>query len=564
MVVVSNLLRLAEMAVTTFKTHDVVNQVPAFVGRNLFSSDPLLRAIAEPELSGASIAELELAGAFWGTPEAFEMARLANTRLPILKTHDSQGHVLDMVEYHPAYHALMRRSIEAGLASMIWESSGDDSNGRNLLRAARLFMTVQTESGHLCPVTMTNASLAAIHAAPDLFGKWAAKVVTRKYDHRFLPVEKKAGVMLGMGMTEKQGGTDVRSNATRAVRDSGELWRITGHKWFLSAPMCDAFLILAQTDVGLTCFLTPRFLPDGTVNEIRLQRLKDKLGNRSNASCEVEFQAAGGFLVGAEGRGIQSIIQMVTLTRLDCAVASAGLMRAALARAVHHARHRTAFQMKLIDKPLMSRTLADMSLDVAAASALALRLAIAYDRAGGDGNESAYARLMTPAVKYWVCKITPSLVYEAMECLGGNGYVEDADMPRIYREAPVNAIWEGSGNVMCLDVLRVIGNDPVVLDKVLEDLANDLGPSGPASTDVLQVAARACREDEGSARILTEQLAITAGAAALRRFAPGLVADAFLDTRLGGQWRATYGMLAGRYDAQRIVDSQFPPPDAGS
>jgi putative acyl-CoA dehydrogenase len=322
--------------------------------------------------------------------------------------------------------------------------------------------------------------------------------------------------------------------------------------------MCDAFLTLAQTEAGLTCFLMPRFLPDGSPNGLRLQRLKDKLGNRSNASSEVEFHRAFAQQVCEEGAGIRTIIQMVTLTRLDCALASAGLMRAALSRAVHHARHRIVFQKQLIEQPMMQRVLADMALDVAGATALVMRLADSYDKSASDPRQAAYARLMTPVVKYWICKIAPALTYEAMECLGGNGYVEENDLPRIFRESPVNAIWEGSGNVMCLDVLRVIASNAATLDDVLEGIGADLGTSGPVSVDVLRAAARACLSDQGSARILTEQLAMTAAAAALRKFAPGLIADAFLDTRLGGQWRATYGMLDGRYDVRGIIDNTVP------
>ncbi len=548
------------MALDAFSTHEVFNQVPAFAGRNLFAGDPLLVRIAASAIGDLSVDGFAPHGAFWGSAEAAELARLANLHTPTLRTHDPRGMRMDVVDYHPAYHALMRRSVEAGLAGSVWERESAEAKNRNLARALRFYMTTQTEPGHLCPITMTNASLAALAAEPDLFKIWAARVVARKYDHRFLPADRKTGITLGMGMTEKQGGTDVRSNTTSA-EPADDHWRITGHKWFLSAPMCDAFLTLAQTGSGLTCFLMPRFEPDGTPNGLRLQRLKDKLGNRSNASSEVEFHKAFGLRVGEEGQGVRTIIQMVTLTRLDCAISSAGLMRAALARAVHHCRHRTVFQKHLIDQPMMQRVLADMALDVAAATALVMRLADSYDRSAIDEGEAAFARLMTPVVKYWICKIAPALTYEAMECLGGNGYVEESEMPRIYRETPVNAIWEGSGNVMCLDVLRVIAKDPTALDAVLDEIGEDLGTSGPVSVDVLRAAARACLSDQGSARILTEQLAMTAAAAALKHFWPGRLADAFLDTRLGGQWRATYGMLDGRYDVRAMIDEAVPAPE---
>ncbi len=322
--------------------------------------------------------------------------------------------------------------------------------------------------------------------------------------------------------------------------------------------MCDAFLVLAQLPEGLSCFLMARFLPDGAVNGLRLQRLKDKLGNRSNASSEVEFHRAGAYLVGEAGRGVQTILEMVNLTRVDCVVASAALMRSAAAMAVHHTRNRHVFGAELIEQPLMTRTLADMTLDVAAATSLSFRLAHAYDRRDTDAAEAAYARLMTAAAKYWICKSAPALIYEAMECLGGNGYVEEADLARIYREAPVNAIWEGSGNVMCLDVLRVLEKEPEALDAVLDDVKDSLGETSLVSIDVLKAASRACMDDIGSARILTEQLALTAAAAAVRRYAPRTIADAFLHSRLGSQWRATYGMLDARFDARSIVDYAFP------
>ena len=541
-----------------FQTHEVTNQAPPFAGRNLYVSDPLLIGVLDSVLDPALEAALTRHGAFCGSNEATELARLANTQLPRLKTHDAQGRRLDTVEYHPAYHAFMRRSVEAGLHGSVWESDVAETGRRHQLRAARFFLTSQVECGHLCPITMTNASMAALSVSPELIDAWRPHIQARRYDHRFLPVDKKMSATIGMGMTEKQGGTDVRANSSRAEKSDDGLYRITGHKWFLSAPMCDAFLVLAQAPEGLSCFLMPRFLPDGSVNGLRLQRLKDKLGNRSNASSEVEFQNAGAFLVGETGRGVQTILEMVNLTRVDCVIASAGLMRFAAAAAVHHTRHRLVFGAELIEQPLMARTLADMALDVAAATSLAFRLARAYDKRGSDPAEAAYARLMTAAAKYWVCKSAPGLIYEAMECLGGNGYVEEADLARAYREAPVNAIWEGSGNVMCLDVLRVLERDPDALDAVLDDVKDALGETSLVSIDVLKAASRACMDDIGSARILTEQLALTAAAAALRRYAPRVIADAFLHSRLGSQWRTTYGMLDARFDARAILDYAYP------
>jgi putative acyl-CoA dehydrogenase len=451
----------------------------------------------------------------------------------------------------------MRRSMLAGLHCSTWDRGEEEAGLRHRARAVRLYMTAQTECGHLCPMVMTNAALASLRNAADLLGVWAPRILSRTYDRNFRPAEQKRGVTLGMGLTERQGGTDVRANTTRATPGDDGFYAITGHKWFLSAPMSDAFLVTAQVDKGPTCFLMPRVMPDGTPNAIRLERLKDKLGNRSNASAEVEFHGARAWRVGGEGRGLATILEMVTLTRLDCAVASAGLMRAGFAEAVHHARRRSAFGKTLVDQPLMLRVLSDMALDLAAAVALCLRLAEAFDMAEEQPAEAAYARLMTPAVKYWVCKTAPAFLFEAMECLGGNGYVEDSALPRLYREAPVNAIWEGSGNVMALDVVRAARADGV-LAHVAQTIASELGRGSKAAVDVLAAAASVAAEDEGSARILTEQLALTAAAAALRRDFPAVFADAFIETRLGRPWRATYGMLDGRFDGRALIDHIAP------
>ncbi len=543
----------------TGDTHAVFNQSPPYGGANLFEADPLLDSVASgfPDRVRADLSEL---GGFWGTHEAREFARLANRHPPELERYSAQGERIDQVNFHPAYHALMRRSVLAGLHCSAFDDAEDEAGLRHRARAMRLYMTAQTECGHLCPMTMTNAALATLQHAPDLMKTWGPGILSRSYDRNFRPIEEKRGVTIGMGMTEKQGGTDVRANTTRAEPEEGGLYRLTGHKWFFSAPMSDAFLVLAQAAEGLTCFLMPRFLPDGSVNAIRLERLKDKLGNRSNASAEVEFDAASAWRVGAEGRGIQTILDMVTLTRLDCAVASAGLMRGEFAEAVHHVRHRAAFGKALFEQPLMMRVLADMALDLVAALALSMRLAEAFDMAAEHPAEAAYARLMTPTIKYWVCKTAPAFLYEAMECLGGNGYVEESPLPRLYREAPVNAIWEGSGNVMALDVVRASKAEGV-LQHVITTIGGELGPGSKAALDVLLAAAGVAAEDEGSARILVEQLALTAAAAALRRdYAPAF-ADAYIETRLGRPWRSTYGQLDARFDARRIVEYVAPAVD---
>jgi putative acyl-CoA dehydrogenase len=537
---------------------DVMNQPPPLAGGNAWRGDPLLIQLAE-RFSEPVRKDLDGLGRFVLTQEAQDLARLANTDTPKLRTHDRQGKRIDLVEFHPAYHALMRRSVANGLHSSVWENGEAEIGRRHQVRAARFYLTAELETGHLCPITMTNASLAALMANPKIFREWAPRVTTRKYDQAQKPPVEKAGLTLGMGMTEKQGGTDVRANTTKAERaGSSGFYRLTGHKWFMSAPMSDAFLVLGQASEGLSCFLVPRILGDGSGNGFRFQRLKDKLGNRSNASSEVEFENAIGEMVGEPGHGIKTIMDMVTLTRLDCAVASAALMRAGLAEAVHHCRYRKVFGANLIDQPLMQRVLADMALDVAAATALSFRLARSFDEAAADRGEAAFARAMTPVVKYWVCKIAPPLLYEAMECLGGNGYVEEAPLARYYREAPVNAIWEGSGNVMALDVLRVVSRAPALFEEVLAGIDRDLGANGRGTISVLKAAMQVASTDEGSARILTEQLALAAAAAELKRLGAGRIADAFIETRLAGQWRNTYGMLDSRHDARMILDTLYP------
>ncbi len=539
-------------------THEVTNQTPPIAGSNAFQGDPMLLRLCG-DFNEKTLREYDLLGRFVRTQEAQDLARLANTHLPALKTHDRQGRRIDQVDFHPAYHALMRRSISAGLHSSIWESGQENNGRRHRARAIAFYLTAQLECGHLCPVTMTNASLAALMASPNVFKEWAPLILPRKYDPSHKAPRNKTGLTVGMGMTEKQGGTDLRTNTTRAERAGNGFYRITGHKWFMSAPMSDAFLVLAQTTDGLSCFLMPRILPDGTSNGMRFQRLKDKLGNRSNASSEVEFEGALGQPVGEIGHGVRTIMDMVTLTRLDCAIASAAIMRAGVAEAVHHARHRQAFGGPLIEQPLMQRVLADLALEVAGATALAFRLARSFDMAATDDMAAAYARVMTPVVKYWVTKIAPAVLAEAMECLGGNGYVEEGVLARHYREGPVNAIWEGSGNVMALDVMRVLKRSTAGMNAVINTIGEDLGQQGAGTMDVLRAAATVAASDEGSARILTEQLALAAAAAELHRLGTGPLADAFTETRLGGQWRTTYGMVDSRHDAAGIIDSLFPP-----
>jgi putative acyl-CoA dehydrogenase len=427
-----------------------------------------------------------------------------------------------------------------------------------VIRAAKFYIASQVESGHLCPITMTRASVAALAMQPDLLAKLMPVLSTRSYDPAFSPWRDKRGMTLGMGMTEKQGGTDVRSNMTRAVRD-GSAYRITGHKWFMSAPMCDAFLVLAQADEGLTCFFMPRFAPDGSVNAIQFQRLKDKLGNRSNASSEVEFVGAYAEAVGEEGKGIRTIIQMVQLTRQDCAIASAGLMRSGLAHALHHARHRSVFQKHLADQPLMQAVLSDMALHVEATVALVMRLCRAFDRTPHDQAQSAYMRLLTPAIKYWVCKSAPAFLYEAMECLGGNGYVEEGILARHYRESPVNAIWEGSGNVMCLDVLRALAREPDAAMAVLQGLAADT-TSLPGAAEAVAFIGKAFRrpDSERIARLAVEKLALLSATAALNAVSPRH-AELFAATRLGASHAGMYGAVElDTADVRALLERALP------
>jgi putative acyl-CoA dehydrogenase len=535
-----------------------LNQPKLWSGINAYRSDPLVVDLTG-ELHRAIREEYDQLGNYVTSPEAQELARMANESPPKLKTHGPRGERLDVVEFHPAWHALMRRSMQSGLHSSIWENIPEAKGREHKARATRFYLTSQLECGHLCPLTMTSASLAALMASPRVQKEWAPKILSRKYDSTNRPALQKNAVTIGMGMTEKQGGTDVRANRSTAERVGEGVYRLSGHKWFMSAPMSDGFIMLAKTAEGMGCFLVPRLLEDGSANGLQFQRLKDKIGNRSNASSEVEFTDAFGYLLGESGGGIRTILDMVTLTRLDCALASAGMMRASLAEAVHHTRGRSVFGKKLIDQPLMTRLLADMALDVAAATALAFRLADAFDRAGGNSADAAFARVMTPVVKYWNCKIAPALIYEAMECIGGNGYVEERPIARHYREAPVNAIWEGSGNVMALDVLRVLSRGRDLFDMVLAGFERDLGSAGKKTVEVLRAAMALCETDEGAARLLVEQLALAAAASELFRLGAGKIADAFLETRLAGGWRSTYGMLDARFDARYIVDLLYPP-----
>lgn len=549
---------------------DNANQPPALEDFNLFTSDSALGEAVAREGGAAAINELRAFGLAAGSAEAFEHGRLANENPPRLRTHNRHGDRVDQIEFHPSYHALMEMSMREGLHCSAWtQKSGSAPGprpGGHVIRAAGLYMAAQTEAGHCCPLTMTNAGVAAILFEPALAREWLPKIKERSYDPHFAALDRKSSATLGMALTERQGGTDLKAIATRAVPAGvpgpGSEYILTGQKWFMSAPMSDAFIVLAQAPSGLSCFLVPRVLPGGTVNGLHLARLKDKLGNRSNATAEAELAGCHGWLIGEEGRGIQTIIGMIIYTRLDCAISSTGLMRLALAHAVHHAEHRMISGKPLVREPLMAQVLADMTLDVEAATALSFRLARSFDIAS-DARASAWRRLMTPVTKYWICKTGPRLAAEAMECLGGNGYVEEAPLARIYRELPVNSIWEGSGNVMALDVLRVLQREPDVAERVMEELAQaTLGdPILDAAHAHLETLLQEPRLLDSRARMLVEWLALLAAGCILRAHAPSATADAFISTRLTPNGtRQTYGQGLERADTGTIIRRASPNP----
>lgn len=522
-----------------------MNQTPPYVDVDLFTSDfPLQEAVAVngAEREGGALSAF---GRRWGAADMFERARLANRTPPILDG--------DIVGFDPAYHHFMSESMQAGLHCRTWTPEGQPAPAPSeVTRASRFYMVAQVENGHMCPITMTRASVAALRATPGLLNLLLPKILARDYDASFRPWTEKSAITLGMGMTEKQGGTDVRANTTQAVRTS-DGYSITGHKWFMSAPMCDGFIVLAQAPGGLSSFFMPRFRPDGRINGLHFQGLKDKLGNRSNASSEVEFRNAYALILGEEGKGIRTILQMVQLTRLDCATSSAGMMRMALVQALHHTRHRSVFQKKLVDQPMMRSVLADMALHMEGAIAAIFRLCRSFDLASADEQEAARARLLTPAIKYWICKTAPAFVYEAMECLGGNGYVEDSVLPRLYREAPVNAIWEGSGNVMGLDVLRAARKQDETR-AIVESLVSEAGdvPDVPdIARSIMTILSGS--NAEANARTAVEQFALLAAAAALNKSAPD-IAEKFMRMRMGHYRNRTYGACDIAGVASRLLD----------
>jgi putative acyl-CoA dehydrogenase len=537
--------------------HSSANQSPPFEGRNLFTIDAALHAAVEHSEALFAMPALTRWGEVMGSAETYGLADAANRNPPQLRTHDRQGERIDDITFHPAWHTLMQRSMEAGEHCAPWR---ERRRGAQVARAAMYYLHAQVENGTQCPLTMTYASLPVLerHAGslPPFVEALRRAITNTAYDPRPLPVEAKHSALIGMGMTERQGGSDVRANATRAEHHVDDTWRIHGHKWFFSAPQCDAHLVLAQSGQGLGCFLMPRLAPDGTRNRIRVNRLKDKLGNRSNASAEVEFDGAVAFALGAPDRGVATILEMVQYTRLDCVIGSAGIMRAAVAWAIHHARHRRTFGRALVDHPLMTNVLADLAIEGETALLLAMFLARAVEHDADPALRSA-ARVVTPAAKYWVCKRAIATVAEAMEVLGGNGYIEETPLARFYREAPVNSIWEGSGNIVCLDVVRAIRHVPDAAEALLACLARARGSDRrfDAACDRLQLMLENVGDEQASARRIAQAIALAVAGAEIIQVAPNAIVDAFLGSRLGadGFTGAAFGNLPASCDAPSIV-----------
>ncbi len=543
----------------SFSNHEVANQPPPLADYNLFEADTTLREAVRREGAEWAAPRITAVGAYAGSAHAQELGRLANDNGPRLKTHDRFGNRVDEAEFHPAWHELLGVAVEHELHSSPWK---DPRPGAHVARGAAFMCMSQAEAGIGCPISMTYSVIPALRTQPELAAEWEPRFLSARYDPLNAPAPTKAGALAGMGMTEKQGGTDVRANTTvaRPVNGGGPgaEYELTGHKWFMSAPMCDAFLVLAQADGGISCFLFPRWTPDGERNRFRLQRLKDKLGNRSNASSEVEFDAASAWLVGEEGAGVRTIIEMVNHTRLDCVLGGATGMRAGVAQAIHHASHRSVFGTVLSEQPLMANVLADLAIESEAATIGALRLARAYDEAlAGDEEATNLKRVANAVLKYWICKRAPMHAGESLECLGGNGYVEESGMPRLFRESPLNSIWEGSGNVQCLDVLRAMIKSPASLQAFFAEVEE-----GAAAEPRLAAYASALRAEvpgdvatiETRARHLVERMALALQGSLLVRYGDEAVADAFCASRLAGDWGQAFGTLPAGTDFSRIVD----------
>jgi putative acyl-CoA dehydrogenase len=538
-----------------YATHEVLNQPPPLADHDAYATDPVLRGLVRA--FGADWAEdkLHVAGRTVGSAHVQGLARQANRITPELRTHDRFGNRVDEIDFHPAWHELMGLAIGQECHSLAWT---ERRKGAQVARAALAYLWNQGENGIMCPILMTYASVPTLRRTPDAPAGLEGKVLSTRYDPRALPAAAKTGITVGMAMTEKQGGSDLRQTQTTAERD-GEAWRIVGHKWFFSVPHSDVFIALARTEKGVSCFLVPGWLDDGSRNRIMIQRLKDKAGNKSNASSEVEFRGAYGWLVGEEGHGIREAISMGHLTRLDCAISSAGIMRLAVAQAAHHVAHRRAFQRALIDQPMMQNVVADLHLEATAAALLAFRMAAALDGEGDEG-ERALNRIGAPIAKYWICKRVVGLVHETLECHGGNGFIEDHMMARLYREAPLNGIWEGSGNVMALDVLRSMAREPAAVPALLAELRAARGADarldaaiGTMAGDLADLA-----RHEGQARRLVERLALLLSASLLVRHAPPAMADGYVMSRVTGDWAGAYGTLPRGVDAASIARMAVP------
>lgn len=539
------------------ETHPVENQPALLQDYNLYASDNALRQWLSSMGAGWAEPELSAFGARVGSAEVIEWGFQANAEKPVLHTHDRRGMRIDEVRFHPAYHQCMSLAMSEGLHASHWTHPGV---GANVARAAKSYLMTQIEPGHGCPITMTSASIPTLRRQPDVYAAWADKILHRTYDPRNIPHELKASVTLGMAMTEKQGGSDVRMNSTQAHAvgqgGPGKVYELVGHKYFVSAPMCDAFLVLAQTPSGVSCFLVPRWRPDGSKNPIQIQQLKNKMGNVSNASSETELRGAMGWLIGEEGRGVAAILEMVAMTRFDCVIGSAALMRQAVAQITHHCHTRVAFGATLDRQPLMMNVLTDLILESEAALALGMRLARALDEADANAHEKQLLRLGTALGKYWVCKRAPGHIYEAMECIGGSGVMETCIMPRLYREAPVNAIWEGSGNVQCLDMLRVMHKSPEALDAVLNELHRAEGRHDAFDLRLaqLQQMLRDQSDIEYRSRQLVGAMAALLQASVLLQYGDALVADAFCQSRLGADAQGwLYGSLPTGIDCASLI-----------
>jgi putative acyl-CoA dehydrogenase len=530
-----------------FRTHDVENQPPPLAPYDAYATDLPLREALAREGGGWAEENVAAYGAITGG-ELMELGVEANAHRPVLRAFDAYGRRIDEVEFHPSYHRIMQLGIEHGVTGFAWRHVRQE--GAHVARAALAYLHNQADQGTSCPLTMTYACVPSLEQQPELAREWLPRIVNTAYDERSVPAWNKAGNTIGMGMTEKQGGSDVRANTTRATpigaEGAGQLYELVGHKWFFSAPMSDGFLVLAQAGAGLSCFLLPRFAPDGALNAVRIQRLKDKLGDWSNASAEVEFQGALAWMIGEPGRGVATILQMVALTRQDCVIGSASIMRQALVQAVHHARHRRAFGKPLSEQPLMLNVLADLALESEASTALALRIARAVDASARDAKEAALARIVTAIGKYWVCKRCPPFVNEAQECLGGNGYVEESILPRLYRQAPLNSIWEGSGNIQCLDVLRALAKEPASAEAYFAELESVRGGNDRLDAEIaaLRKGVRGKPQDlEARSRRIVERMAIALQASCLIRGGNVAIADSFCDSRLGREHGIAFGTL---------------------